>query len=1256
MAIFSGYRQRGSRHGWQAVFGALFISILYGIGVPTAPAWAQVNPVDPTFCYTVADNGGSTDPDFLIRIDRSAGTSTTVIGPTGTFNVEGIDFIPGGATLYAMNGNQLGTLDLVTAAFTPIGVPLGTATGSLGLRSLNDVDGLAYDGTSNLIYGAVARSTANDLLIRIDPATGALVPFAPGVDYLVITVTGSPNNFHDIDDMAFDPVTGILYGISDNGARGELVTINPATGVATYIADFSIQDEVEGLSFFNDGELYASSGIPNDPTSNRLYRVDKTTGVLTDLGSLLIDGHSDFEAIGCLTATAFLAVEKTTNGEDADLPTGPHLLIGAPVTWAYTIRNTGVVPVDTIALSDDQLPPGAITCPAFPQPNQGLQPNEAIICTASGLATAGQYTNLATVTGIGRLPTGDAVALTSSDRSHYLGVQPDLAITKTDGGITTQPGNTLIYTLIYSNVGTIDATGVVITEVVPAHTTFSSAGSSVGWVCTPSNNAGSTCTLPIGTLAPGQQSAINFAVSLISSFPVGVNLLTNTAVIQDDGTHGADADPTNNQSTDTTPVLAAPELEADKMADWRDTGIIGGIDPGELITYTIVVRNVGNQMVIDVALIDTPDVNSTLVNGSVQFTNGTGVITQGNTPGDLTIAATIASIEGGGEARLTYQATINQPLPIGVDRIINHALISNTIEVSTTVPALATPDLVIAKSDGGISTSAGDEVVYTLTYANTGTRNATGVVIREVVPANSTFVAAASAPTLWSCPDGSSAGTVCMTTIGTLLINATGTATFAVTSNRPLPAGVEQLENVVRISDDGTNGDDPTPENNRATDLTPVNAAPDLMLGKDDGNRTSLPGATVVYSLTYTNVGSQAATGVVITETVPLYTRFTTVGSTPGWNCTPNGQPGSRCTLAIGSLAVGATAVVRFALQLEMAFPAGVELIENQAQIGDDGRNGVDPTPQNNQASDTTPVDAAPDLAIAKDDDGIRAEPDGLIVYHLDYSNVGNQGAAGVVITETVPAHTTFVPASSTAGWSCTPTTSAGSTCTIAMGAVAVGQSGLVNFAVRVVDRLPAGVEIVSNTAQIADDGRNGIDLLLDNNQATDTTPVDATPNLIVEKIADVARVRPGDTIHYTLVYTNAGNQDATGIVLQETLPEWTTFLAAASTPGWHCAFDTGSARTLCTLAVGSLAAGQQATFYPRFAVTVDANVPEQVTAIVNVVLIHDDGSNGVPPTGLHTDIVETPLNQPTSLEPSIEPPSDTHPAPARLYLPLVTQ
>lgn len=58
------------------------------------------------------------------------------------------------------------------------------------------------------------------------------------------------------------------------------------------------------------------------------------------------------------------------------------------------------------------------------------------------------------------------------------------------------------------------------------------------------------------------------------------------------------------------------------------------------------------------------------------------------------------------------------------------------------------------------------------------------------------------------------------------------------------------------------------------TEKTPVNAAPDSQLAKSVGDATVVPGRSLVYALTYQNVGKQGATGVILTETLPAHTTF----------------------------------------------------------------------------------------------------------------------------------------------------------------------------------------------------------------------------------------------------------------------------------------------------------------------------------------------------------------------------------------------
>ena len=130
-------------------------------------------------------------------------------------------------------------------------------------------------------------------------------------------------------------------------------------------------------------------------------------------------------------------------------------------------------------------------------------------------------------------------------------------------------------------------------------------------------------------------------------------------------------------------------------------------------------------------------------------------------------------------------------------------------------------NLAIGKTDGGISTTLEGVVTYSLTYSNAGPADATGVTITETVPVHTTFNAQASSPTIWICPDGSVAGTVCTFVVGNVLAGNSGSINFGLTVNSSLPAGVSTLTNTAIIADDGAHGPEPTHDNS-ASDTTPI--------------------------------------------------------------------------------------------------------------------------------------------------------------------------------------------------------------------------------------------------------------------------------------------------------------------------------------------------------------------------------------------------------------------------------------------------
>jgi uncharacterized repeat protein (TIGR01451 family) len=671
---------------------------------------------------------------------------------------------------------------------------------------------------------------------------------------------------------------------------------------------------------------------------------------------------------------------------------------------------------------------------------------------------------------------------------------PDLAITKSDLGASVAPGGTVAYVLTYGNVAGQGATGVVLSETVPANTVFNPGASTAGWLCVPNNNAGSTCALAVGTLATGGGGTATFAATVVDPVAAGVTQIFNTASIADDGTHGADPTPGNNSGSDSTPVIGAPDLSMVKS----DGG--ASVAPGGTVGYTLTYANSGNRGATGVVLSETVPANTTFNPGA---STAGWVCVPNNNAGSTCTLAVGGLAAGSGNQAATFAVTVVNPVAAGVSQISNTASIADdgtngadptpgNNSGSDTTPVTGAPDLSITKSDGGASVAPGGTVAYTLTYANAGNRGASGVVLTETVPANTTFNAGASTAG-WVCVPNNAAGSTCTLVIGGLVAGGGNqTATFAVTVGAPLPSGVVQIANTASIADDGANGTDPTPGNNTGSDTTPVTGAPDLSITKSDGGASVVPGGTVVYTLTYANAGNRGASGVVLTETVPANTTFNSGASTAGWVCVPNNAAGSTCTLAVGGLvAGGGDQTATFAVTVGTPLPSGVVQISNTASITDDGANGTDPTPGNNTGSDTTPVTAAPDLSITKSDGGVLATPGGTVAYVLTYANSGAIGATGVVITETVPIHATFEPGGSTAGWACTPDNSAGSTCLLSVGSLA-GASGsqTATFAVTVDNPLPGGVTEIANTASIADDGAGGPDPTPADNSGSDVTPV----------------------------------------------------------------------------------------------------------------------------------------------------------------------
>ncbi len=74
------------------------------------------------------------------------------------------------------------------------------------------------------------------------------------------------------------------------------------------------------------------------------------------------------------------------------------------------------------------------------------------------------------------------------------------------------------------------------------------------------------------------------------------------------------------------------------------------------------------------------------------------------------------------------------------------------------------------------------------------------------------------------------------------------------------------------------------------------------------------PGAVLVFTLAYGNVGNGAATGVTLSDTVPPLTVFNAGASTAGWSCADASPPGTVCTHPLADLPPGGQGSLLFAV------------------------------------------------------------------------------------------------------------------------------------------------------------------------------------------------------------------------------------------------------------------------------------------------------------------------------------------------------
>jgi uncharacterized repeat protein (TIGR01451 family)/MYXO-CTERM domain-containing protein len=464
----------------------------------------------------------------------------------------------------------------------------------------------------------------------------------------------------------------------------------------------------------------------------------------------------------------------------------------------------------------------------------------------------------------------------------------------------------------------------------------------------------------------------------------------------------------------------------------------------------------------------------------------------------------------------------------------------NTTNLTMAPTTCGSPALLLTGSAAPSPVLDGTQLTYTFFYESTGTVTAAGATLSTAVPANTTFVSASNGGT-------NTSGTVTWT-LGALGVGGSGSVTLTVQVVAPLPDGTS-LTDTASLSATGATTATAT------TKVTVSNAL--LSLTSASAPNPVAAGAQLTVTLGYANTGSGAAAAATITDLIPANTTFVSASNGGTYDATSH-----QVTFSLGALAMGAAGTGSVSYIVRVATPLGnATALTDMASFSATNNSAV-------TATSTANVSSAPSLTFTDAPAPSPVAADSVLIYTFSYANSGSDAAAGVTITEALPANVTFQTASASGAYA-----SVGNQVTWTIGSIAAGASGAVTVTVLVASPLASGTTL-TDAASLA--ASNATTLM-----ANSTVTATSSPLLTLTETGAPNPIAAGAQLVYTLAYGNAGTDTAAAAAIVAPLPTNTTFVSATG----GGTYDSGANQV--TFSLGSVAAGINGSV--TFTVTVAA-------------------------------------------------------------------